>query len=66
MGGSLVEKVGRREAVAWCLAHVWTRAWYRLAKSQHENICLWVFLRGRKHEECECGCSASVYRKINK
>lgn len=43
MGGGLVEKVGRREAVAWCLGDVWAQAWYRLAQSQHENICLWVF-----------------------
>lgn len=60
--GQVVEKVGRREAVAWCLADVWTRAWYRLAQSQHENICLRVFLRGRKHEECGC----LPERKINK
>lgn len=25
-GGGRVEKVGRREAAAWCLAHVWTQA----------------------------------------
>lgn len=32
----------RGEAAARCEADVLTRAWYRLAQSQDENICLWV------------------------